>query len=144
MNDLYRNEMKFKRKLKLKLKEMLSASSYSDQALKEILKNYNTLSHRGFDSNMINKSLHIILQTLLSRGNYPKILSDYSFGEMEESWRFNKVIDDIKFGLKDDQEFSAHHLGSIAQTLGEMGYKNTNLIEMQLKKVNIFVNILID
>lgn len=49
--------MRYKRKLNKKLNQMISASSYSETPLKEILKLYNSVSIRGFESEAIKKTL---------------------------------------------------------------------------------------
>jgi hypothetical protein len=69
MDQLYRNELRFKRKLNKKYSEMRLASVYSLQPLKDILRHYNELSARGFNSEVVANSLQLLLQAVRGRGN---------------------------------------------------------------------------
>jgi hypothetical protein len=69
-------------------------------------------------------------------------MNDYTTTEMDHS-------DDIKFAVsKDTQDYftgasllSAHHLARISNSLGDIGYKNTELIGVQLDKVQHMLNV---
>lgn len=51
-----------------------------------------------------------------------------------------KLVDDLKFGLREDQFFSSHHLGQVNAGLGEIGYKNTELIPIVFDKLNALLD----
>ena len=51
-----------------------------------------------------------------------------------------KLIDDIKFGLRKDQYFNPTHLAEASQQLGQIGYKNTELIPHFFEKLNALVD----
>jgi hypothetical protein len=46
----------------------------------------------------------------------------------------------MKFGLRPDQFFSAHHLAQTSLKLGDIGYKNTELIPMVFEKLNVMLD----
>jgi hypothetical protein len=47
-----------------------------------------------------------------------------------------KLIDDMKFALRPDQYFSAPHLALTSLQLGDIGYKNTELIPLYFEKLH--------
>ncbi len=78
--------------------------------------------------------------TLYARGNKPTVFADYSIAEMSQSWRMEKIASDIKFALASDNAFfSATNMGRISRKLGEVGYKNTELIPLWFEKINSMV-----
>jgi hypothetical protein len=53
---------------------------------------------------------------------------------MQQSWRMDKLAEDIKFGLTHEFAFfSPKNMGRAARALAEMGYKNTEVIDAWLK-----------
>ncbi len=48
-----------------------------------------------------------------------------------------KLIDDLKYGLRPDQFFSPAHLAQAALGLGDIGYKNTDVIPLIFEKLNV-------
>ena len=46
----------------------------------------------------------------------------------------------MKFGLRPDQFFSAHHLAQTSLNLGAIGYKNTELIPIIFDKLNVMLD----
>ena len=46
----------------------------------------------------------------------------------------------MKFGLRADQFFSAHHLAQTSLNLGDIGYKNTELIPMVFEKLQVMLD----
>ena len=56
---------------------------------------------------------------------------------MDQSWRLQKLVDDLKFGLKPTQFFAPQHLSQVSQGLGELGFKSTELIPMIFEKLNV-------
>jgi hypothetical protein len=47
----------------------------------------------------------------------------------------NRLIEDIQYGLREDQFFSPHLLAQVSLNLGELSYKNTELIPQIFKKL---------
>lgn len=125
MDALYKSELRFRKKQKKKMQVQKSAPLYSPTPLKEILRAYNELTTRGFNSELVAETLGNVANALRARGFRPRVMNDYSHNELEQSWRMQKVIDDITFGLKPDQFFSPVHLAETTNLLGEIQYKNT-------------------
>ena len=47
-----------------------------------------------------------------------------------------KLVDDLKFGMSKDQFFSPFYMAQVSLKLGEIGYKNTELIPLFFDKLN--------
>ena len=75
---------------------------YSLNPLKEILKAYNDLTTRGFNSEATVETLKNIANVLRSRGYKGRARGDYNTNELDQSWRMQKLIDDLKYGLRPD------------------------------------------
>jgi len=59
---------------------------------------------------------------------------------MDQSWRMNKVSDDLKFGLTNENAFfSAHSMGEVSRQMGLIGYKNTDLMPLWFEKINTMI-----
>ena len=108
--------------------------------LKEILKAYNELTQRGFNSEATVETLGNIAGVLRSRGFKGRVHGDYSSYELDHSWRWQKLIDDIKFALRPDQFYAPHHLAQSSVKLGEIGYKDTELIPLIVEKLNVMLD----
>ena len=56
---------------------------------------------------------------------------------MDQSWRMAKVSEDIKFGLDPNPTifFSPYNMASVARNLGELGYKNTEVMPLWFDKI---------
>lgn len=108
--------------------------------MKEILKAYNELTQRGFNSEATVQTLKNVSAVLRARGFKGRVHTDYSTTELDHSWRMQKLIDDLKFGLRSDQFFSATHLALSSLKLGDIGYKNTELIPMIFDKLNVMLD----
>lgn len=77
------------------------------------------------------ENLNTVIQ---ARGNNPRVLTDYTIAEMHQSWRMDKLAEDIKFGLTHEFAFfSPKNMGRTSRALAEMGYKNTEVIDAWLK-----------
>lgn len=68
MEQLYRSELKYKKRQSKKLHQMQQAHVYSQQPLRDILQFYNALSVRGFESSAIVESLKMVGKALRGRG----------------------------------------------------------------------------
>jgi hypothetical protein len=73
----------------------------------------------------------------------PKLNKDYSVFDFDVSWRMEKVFQDLKFGLaglKGDDPysvfFSSYNMAEISRQLGELGYKNTDLLPLWFAKID--------
>lgn len=89
------------------------ATMYSLTPLKEILRSYNDLGTRGFNSDGIVKTLKSIVVALRATGFKPRVQGDYTATELDQSWRMEKLVDDLKFGLKKEEFISANHFAKI-------------------------------
>jgi hypothetical protein len=78
---------------------------------------------------------------LKGRGNKPRTFNDYTTQEMDQSWRMQKLCDDLKFGLqKSETTLTPFYMGKIFNLLGDIGYKNSELIELEIGKLEQLVN----
>lgn len=73
---------------------------YSERSLIDILKEYNSISSGwGFQPDVVKNTFKILERSLLSRGLKGNAYGDYTYKELIQSWRFAKLVDDLKFGL---------------------------------------------
>ena len=100
--------------------------------LKTILAEYNKLTSRGFDCSVLANSLSALKKAVAGRGNRPKgCYLDYpNLSQMDQSWRMEKVASDLMFAFEKPQHanFGTANMAKVSRTLGELGYKNTDLI----------------
>ena len=75
---------------------------YSLTPLKDILRYYNDLTNRGFNSEATVETLSNIGTAMRARGYKGRVHGDYSAVELDQSWRMQKLVDDLKFGLRAD------------------------------------------
>ena len=68
---------------------------YAVAPLKEILRTYNGMTAQGFRSEVTAETLRNIDHALRARGYRPRVMVDYSHDELENSWRMQKLVDDI-------------------------------------------------
>lgn len=54
---------------------------------------------------------------------------------MDTSWRMSKLAEDLKYALSSDQFFSSPLMAKTARLLGELGYKNTELLPLWFSKI---------
>lgn len=69
------------------------------------------MSSRGFSSELVAETLKNLDAGIRARGLEGRVLMDYTQPELEQSWRMNKLVDDIIYGLRPEVFFSPHHLG---------------------------------
>jgi len=132
MHQLYKSDVKNRRKIANRQRDMTFAHVSSLKPLKDILRAYNESVVRGFNGELIVKTLQQLKTALEARGNNPKTYEDYRLDELDISWRMQKLVDDISYNLQPGQFFAPKHLGEVCQLLGEIGYKNTDLIPLVL------------
>ena len=140
MNNLYKSEIRFRKRQRQRLRFQRNAALYSHTPLKDILRTYNELTVRGFDSELTARTLQNVSGALRARGYRPRVMNDYSLEEMRQSWRMQKVVDDIQFGLRSDQYFSPVYLAETCNALAEINYKNTDLYPQFFEKINSMLN----
>lgn len=140
MQRLYKSEVRFAKKQKQRFTLQRNAIIYSITPLKDILKAYNELTQRGFNSEATVETLKNIGGVMRARGYKGRVQGDYSTNELQQSWRMQKLIDDLKFGLRPDQFFSAHHLAQTSLSLADIGYKSTEVIPLIFEKINVLLD----
>jgi hypothetical protein len=101
-----------------------------------VLSEYSKLTKQGFNCELLANSLEDLNGVLQARGNKPKVWTDYETHEMDGSWRMDKVAEDILFGLTSEHAFfSPHNQGRVSRLLGEINYKNTEIIHQWLNSL---------
>lgn len=96
MTQLRKNEQRFKNRSNLVYKRMETAPAFASNPIKEILKQYNDLigsGSRGFDCEVMAKSMEHLENAVMARGNQPKgsFMDYHSMSEMDQSWRMQKI-----------------------------------------------------
>lgn len=86
-----------------------------------------------WDSEHIAATSQWVGQIAQTRG--PRVYFDFTNTELFQSWQFVKYLEDVKFGLKKDIEFPSTHLASVAMSLGNMKYKDSELTTMLMDKL---------
>lgn len=138
MQRLFLSEMRYQRKQEAKLRLQENAIVYSLTPLKDIMIAYNELSNTprgGFNSEAVVATLQNLGKAIRARGYKGRPQGDYSITELDHSWRMSRLVEDIQFGLREDQFFSPHLLAQVSLNLGELSYKNTDLIPQIFKKL---------
>ncbi len=113
---------------------------FSQNPLKEVLKNYNELTIRGFNSEATVETLNNIGKVFRARGYKGRVYGDYNAAELDQSWRMQRFAEDLKYGLRKDQFISPAHLAQTNLGLGEIGYKNTDLIPLVFQKLHLLLD----
>lgn len=83
MSQLYKSEIRFRQRQNNKLNFQKNAALYSFTPLKDILRTYNELTVRGFNSELTTKTLKNLSAALRARGYRPRVMNDYSISEMD-------------------------------------------------------------
>lgn len=95
------------------------------------------MTTHGFNDELIATFLENFNGVIQAGGNNPMVYDDYSITEMDQSWRMEKVAEDLKWGLTHEFAFfSPANQGRAAKALGEIGYKNTEVIDLWLKNLH--------
>lgn len=135
MFQLYKYEKRALKQQRASFLKMATAPLMTETPVKLILSEYSRLSSQGFDGRLFSSTLEHLVQTVKGRGNSPRVYSDYTLPELDVSWRMAKVSEDLKHALTTDQFFSSHLMAKTARLLGELGYKNTELIPLWFQKM---------
>ena len=136
MEQLARVEKRNEHHLRRAEMKMQSAYMNSRNPLKDILYHYNKASTKGFDASLVATTLKQINQTLKARGNKPRPFTDYSTRELDQSWRMHQLTGHIKVALSDELYFNHFFLAKTSRELGELGHKDTEMIQQQFDKLN--------
>lgn len=131
-----RAEERWARREQNTLTQMQSSFVNSRRPLKNILYHYNKAAVRGFESSLVAKTLEQLNTALKARGNHPRAYEDYSTHEFDISWRMQMLSEHIKEALGDRMYFNHHFLGLTSRQLGEIGYKDAELIQKFFDKLH--------
>ncbi len=82
MHALYKSEIRFQKKQSKKLRYQRNAALYSYIPLKDILRTYNEMTVRGFNSELITSTLKNVSAALRARGYRARVMNDYSIPEL--------------------------------------------------------------
>ena len=65
-------------------------------------------------------------------------MNDLTLSEMDQNWRFDKVTEDVRFGLDPNPNvfFSPYNMAKVSRELGQLGYKNTELMPLWFDKID--------
>ena len=107
---------------------MQSAYMTSGKPLKDLLYYYSKAAVKGFESSLVMNTLHQILMTLRARGNEPRPFEDYSTRELDGSWRMQMLASHLSTALRKDLYFNHYHMGQASRLLGEIGFKDVEVI----------------
>lgn len=83
MQRLYKSELRTAQRQKKKLQVQKNAILYSLTPLKEILRMYNDLTHKGFNSEAAVQTLQNLGNALRARGYKGRVMGDYSAAELD-------------------------------------------------------------
>ena len=117
---------------------MEMSAMMSQEPIKTCLEEYSTLTHRGFSCEILAESLKRLNQTVAAIGNMPLTFNDYTLSEMDQSWRMDKIADDLKYGLdpNPNAHFSPHNLARVSRELATLGYKNSQVYHLWFHKLD--------
>lgn len=74
--------------------------------------------------------------TLRARGNEPRPYEDYSTRELDISWRMQMLARHLCTALNEQVYFNHYDIGQTSRLLGEIGYKDVEVIEAYFDKLN--------
>lgn len=96
--------------------------------LKKILHFYNKASYKGFEPSLVAKSLEQLNLAVAARGNVARPYEDYTLKEFDQSWRMEMLSGHLKEAIDNDLYFDHNQLGEVQKQLGQLGYKDQELI----------------
>mmetsp|Transcript_36751 Transcript_36751/g.44956 ORF Transcript_36751/g.44956 Transcript_36751/m.44956 type:complete len:119 (+) Transcript_36751:393-749(+) len=99
MMQLYRSEKRLARHKTQLLARMELAPVQSMTPIKACLQEYAKLATKGFNCDSLAQSLKLLNQAVAAAGNDPLAMNDLTLSDMDQSWRLDKVTQDIRFGL---------------------------------------------
>lgn len=138
MLQLYKSEKRLTKKRNQAYARMELSPVQSLTPIKACLFEYSRLSTNGFNCGVLAESLKRLNQAVTAVGNNPLTFSDYTLSEMDQSWRMDKLTEDLKFGLDVNPNvfFSPHNLAEVSRQLGYLGYKNSEIIPKWFEKID--------
>ena len=75
-----------------------------------------------------------------ARGNIERPYEDYSTKDLDQSWRMQMLASHIKVGLEKDTDFNHYYLGQISRLIGEIEFKDAELIQKYFDKLNYMLD----
>jgi hypothetical protein len=117
MLQLYKSEKRLTKKRNQAYARMELSPVQSLTPIKACLFEYSRLSTNGFNCGVLAESLKRLNQAVTAVGNNPLTFSDYTLSEMDQSWRMDKLTEDLKFGLDVNPNvfFSPHNLAEVSR-----------------------------
>ena len=140
MEQLARAEGRWRKQEKASLFKMQSAFMTSQKPLKDSLFYYNKAAVKGFDSSLVSNTLEQIKLILRARGNQPRPYDDYTTRELDISWRMQLLASHIKTALSDKLYFNHYFMGQASRQLGEIGYKDNEVIQKYFDKLHLMLD----
>ena len=130
MNELYRSEKAWQRKQNEAFNRMKMAPLYEKNPINKILYEYAELSTKGFDCRIVSRSLQLLNQGYQARGWQGEVFADLAYLDLPYSYRFYKLVEDIKYGLQANKNtyMNPQNFATITRELGTLGFKDTELI----------------
>ena len=138
MLQMYKNEKRQKKAARQALANMEMAPVQSLTPIKACLQEYAKISTKGFSCEVLAQSLKRLNQAVAATGNCAMTMNDLTLTELDQSWRMDKVSEDIKFGLDPNPNifFSPQNLAQVSRELGNLGYKNTDHFPLWFDKID--------
>ncbi|EAR90896.2 hypothetical protein TTHERM_00145010 (macronuclear) [Tetrahymena thermophila SB210] len=118
------------------LHRMRAASINSNIPLKEILRQFISSTRLGFDQKMTSETLFYLSATLNSLGPNPNHYFDYNLELLKDSWRFDDLVGDFRYGLKSGVEFSPERIAQGLRSLKKLGYSNSRITREAIQKIH--------
>ena len=138
MMQLYRSEKRMAKRQRQGFAKMEMAPVQSTTPVKACLTEYAKLATKGFNCDVLAQSLKLLNQAVAASGNDPIAMNDLTLSEMDQNWRFDKVTEDVRFGLDPNPNvfFSPYNMAKVSRELGQLGYKNTELMPLWFDKID--------
>lgn len=110
--------------------------------LNEIIDTYFNFTNKyGFEPRLLTEAFSALKEVVVNRRctNSPAYF-DYSDYDLIFSRKLYHLVDDLKFGITQSRSFLSYsQIDEIISSLREIGYKNTELLEMILQRINFDV-----
>mmetsp|Transcript_31265 Transcript_31265/g.47848 ORF Transcript_31265/g.47848 Transcript_31265/m.47848 type:complete len:320 (+) Transcript_31265:247-1206(+) len=139
MEQLARSEKRWKMEERRAMFRMQSAFMTSSSPLKEILYHYNQASEKGFNASLLATTLDQIKMALRGKGTFGRAYDDYTLRELDISWRMQVLGGHIKTALSDKLYFNHYFLGQASRQLGDIGYKDVEIIQKGIEKLELML-----
>lgn len=129
MQNLIQNEKIRQEKNDLYAQEIKQISLQSKESLRDILVHYQSYRNdNGFDAEAVSQTILILGKTYSARGKFHRCYSDMTHWELINSYRFNNLIEDIKFAIVNPLAYlNGNQFANIIKGIKFCNYKNTEL-----------------